>query len=74
MLKTSTHYMLLQYTKFSIKIDLTLGALNICKNLGKFMKNLSKISNNVSYKLEKKKILSPKKNEIGATSERSFLR
>ena len=65
MLKTSTHFMLLQYTKFSIKIGLTLGALNICKNLGKFMKNLSKISNNVSYKLEKKKILSPKKNEIG---------
>ena len=74
MLKTSTHYMLLQCTKFSIKIGLTFGALNICKNLGKFMKNLSKISNNVSYKLEKKKILSPKKNEIGATSERSFLR
>ena len=73
-LKITTRYMLLQYTKPSVKTGLIFGALKISKYKENSTKNISQSPINLPYKLPKFRI--PKSyttKKLVATSKRSFL-
>ena len=72
-LKITTRYMLLQYTKPSVKTGLIFGALKKSKYLENSIKNISQSPINLPYKLPKFRSLKfYTTTKFGATSKRSF--